>query len=49
LLIKTKARAEIDAKVERWMDAVSDLFLKHRLLYHNYATAKTDWRCMILS
>ena len=23
LLIKTKARAEIDAKVERWMDAVS--------------------------
>ena len=29
LLIKTKARAEIDAKVERWMDAVSreSLFL----------------------
>ena len=41
LLIKTKARAEIDAKVERWMDAVSkgSLFLTNidysKLKTHN--------------
>jgi hypothetical protein len=29
LLIKLKARAEIDAKVERWMDAVSEVGLQH--------------------
>ena len=53
LLIKTKARAEIDAKVERWMDAVSvcaaESFALHLYITSVWPRRTTFHQILILS